>query len=170
MDAPLIGKRVTLADLKARSELNGLVADVLAFSEENSRYTVKLVRSEEQLALRSANLTVVQPKPHDGGARFMLGTRVTVNGLASKPELNGFSGTVTEYNEEKDRYGIQIDNQVKPMLLRGDNLRSVKDDWTPEWRTKEAQADIDQGLADHVAKEWESAKQGPFGGSGPGGI
>ena len=163
MDAPLNGHRVTLTDLKARPELNGRSADVLGFNEATGRYTVKLLQSEEQLALRAANLTVVQRKGHDGGEKFELGVRCTVRGLQSKPELNGRSGVVIEWNEEKGRYGVQIDNIVAPMLLRGDNLVPVKSDWTPSWRSEFAQKEIDKGMREHVEKEWEKAKAGPFG-------
>ena len=171
MDAPLNGKRVTLSGLKARPDLNGLTADVLSFNEASGRYTVSMVNSQEQLALKAANLSVVVTRSHDGGARFQIGVRITVKGLTSKPELNGHSGTITEWNEEKGRYGVQMDNVANPLsghsapalLLRGDNLQLVKAEWKPEWRTPEGQAAIDQGFAEHVAQEWEKAKKGPFG-------
>ena len=171
MDAPLNGKRVTLLGLKARPDLNGLVADVLSFNEESGRYTVSLVQSQEQLALKAGNLSVVVTKSNDGGAQFQIGVRITVKCLTSKPELNGHSGTITEWNEEKGRYGVQMDNVTDPLkghsapalLLRGDNLQLVKAEWKPEWRSLEGQAAIEQGFKEHVAEEWEKAKKGPFG-------
>ncbi|KAL1529042.1 hypothetical protein AB1Y20_000005 [Prymnesium parvum] len=166
MEAPLCGRRVTLAALKARPELNGLKAEVLSFDESSGRYTVRLQGSGEQLAVRAANLRAAGGGAASGS--FAPGERVTIKGLTAKAELNGHSGTVTEWHEESGRYAVQVDNVVKPLLLRGDNLKLVKaEGWAPAWRTPEGQAAIDQALHEHVQQEWEKTKNsfgGMFGG------
>ena len=39
----------------------------------------------------------------------LVGKRVVVDGLASKPELNGSKGTATSFDDAKGRYNIQMD-------------------------------------------------------------
>ena len=39
----------------------------------------------------------------------LVGKRVVVEGLASKPELNGSKGTATSFDDAKGRYNVKMD-------------------------------------------------------------
>lgn len=164
MSAPLVGKKVRIHELKSRPQLNGTLASVLDFNEETSRYTVKL-HNEELLALRSTNLVPVRPSAVDEAIerKYPQGTRVRIVGLKGRAELNGHSGTVVSWDTEKGRLGVQVDGVTKPVALLPENIELVKNDWKPSWRTPEGEAAIKEAFDEHVAKEWEKAKAGPFG-------
>jgi hypothetical protein len=169
MSAPLIGKRVRISELKSRPDLNGTLADVLFFNEESSRYTVRL-HTDEQIALRSTNLVTVRAAHIDEATEltYPQGTRVKVRGLQGRAELNGQSGMVVSWDAEKGRLGVQVDGVVKPLALLAENVELLSNEWKPDWRTAAGEAAIKEAEAEHIAKEWENAKGGPFGNMGGG--
>ena len=62
------------------------------------------------------------------GAMFKRGDRVTIDGLSSRPDLNGKGGRITGFSQEKGRYGVLIDGSEgeAPMLLKPGNLTEAK--------------------------------------------
>jgi hypothetical protein len=50
----------------------------------------------------------------------LLGSRVVINGLVAKPELNGCTGTAVSFDDEKGRYSVELDDtsfMIKPCNL-----------------------------------------------------
>ena len=80
------GSTVELTGLKSRPELNGTVGTVVAGPDpETGRFQVKCDQDGETRALKPANLTPT----------CTTGSEVVVDGLKSKPELNGTRGTIS---------------------------------------------------------------------------
>lgn len=50
------------------------------------------------------------------------GKIVVVNGLTSRPELNGRTGRVMSWNAAKDRYGVQFEPQAQPLSIKTERL------------------------------------------------
>ena len=46
----------------------------------------------------------------------LLGSRVAINGLVAKPELNGRTGTVVSFNDDKGRYCVELDDNSSFMI------------------------------------------------------
>lgn len=59
------------------------------------------------------------------------GDRVRIDGLVSKPEINGRLGLVQAYDSSKARYAVLVDGVAKPMLLKQANLTVEEDDDAP---------------------------------------
>lgn len=174
--APLIGKRVTISGLLSRPAMNGRVGVVDGFNEATGRYNV--VVGDETLALKPS---AVAEEMVVTGPTFEPRTKVTIRGLNAKPELNGSTGTVLHYDEEKGRYAVQVDvmgemaarvgqsGNLKSMMLRGVNLEPIRpagvaahrEKWTPEMHDPE----VDDHIRDEFAK-YHAAKnaEGPMGG------
>ena len=55
------GTAVLVEGLKARPDLNGKPAVVVAFAAERERYQVKMTATEEELYLRPANVSAAAP-------------------------------------------------------------------------------------------------------------
>ena len=67
----------------------------------------------------------------DAEAKFSysIGSKVTIQGIKSKPEYNGLKGTVKSFNEEKGRFLVEIEggqgfNEVKQLNVLQCNLKS----------------------------------------------
>ena len=134
----------------ARPDLNGQTGEATAFSSSNGRYTVSLPGGE-QIALRATNLAISRANDKDRDA-FSGGTRVKLKGLSAKPELNGCGATVVEWDEEKERFVIELDGSLKRMLLRASNLElDRRERWAPEMHSeanlKHTQAEEQRYLA-----------------------
>ena len=52
----------------------------------------------------------------------LVGSRVLVSGLKSRPELNDKAATVIQWHAAKGRYAVRIDGVDEPLLLKLDNL------------------------------------------------
>lgn len=55
----------------------------------------------------------------------LLGKRVTISGLVSKPEVNGARGVAYEFSEAKGRYAVRLEAGGAPMLLKPANLEQL---------------------------------------------
>ena len=55
----------------------------------------------------------------------LLGRRVCLHGLVSRPELNGKSGVAARYDEAKGRYEVQLDGEAATVLLRASSLQPL---------------------------------------------
>ena len=77
--------------------------------------------AEERPVLKE---TAFSPLPRkQQAAPLLLGVRVVINGLVSKPELNGAIGLAKTFDEKKQRYGVKVDGVAGNLLaLRPENL------------------------------------------------
>lgn len=59
---------------------------------------------------------------------FAVGTWVRVVGLQAKPELNGVTGVLESFLEEKDRWAVKLNQQgAGTKLLKASNLSKMSD-------------------------------------------
>ena len=53
------------------------------------------------------------------------GGQVILHGLSARADLNGASGVLKKYDEEKGRWNVAVDGQAKKLALKAENLRAV---------------------------------------------
>jgi len=102
------GTPVIIHGLEKAKEHNGKVGRVLSFDEQRGRYEVEVDREAATvLSLRPQSLTQQ--------------TSVEVVGLESKPELNGRTGDVYNYDETAGRYLVLLQNPPAAVSLQRGN-------------------------------------------------
>ena len=75
-------------------------------------------------------------------------------------QMNGFGGTVVEWNDAKERFVVEIDGSMKHMLLRASNLeRDRRERWAPEMHTAANLAHIQAEQERYLN---EQAQENPF--------
>jgi hypothetical protein len=52
----------------------------------------------------------------------LLGSRVVINGLVAKPELNGRTGTAVSFDADKGRYSVELDDTSSSFMIKPCNL------------------------------------------------
>jgi hypothetical protein len=52
----------------------------------------------------------------------MVGSRVVINGLVAKPELNGRTGTALSFDDDKGRYSVALDDASSSLMIKSCNL------------------------------------------------
>ncbi len=52
----------------------------------------------------------------------LLGKKVVIKGLVTKPELNGRTGRVMKFDDEKGRYWIELDETSETFMIKSCNL------------------------------------------------
>lgn len=102
--------RVLVRGLAGAAQHNGKGGEITSFDDSSRRYTVEL-EDGDVVSIKGENL--LQPCVGE------------VTGMVSKPELNGRSGRVREYDEAKGRYHVEVQGQV--VSLKPDNLILPKD-------------------------------------------
>ena len=60
-------------------------------------------------------------------AQPLVGLRVKIDGLVSKPELNGTEGFADEFDDAKGRYNVRLDATGAVMALKPTNLTAAVD-------------------------------------------
>merc|ERR1711933_531486 len=94
--------RVCLVGLQNRPELNGCRGLVREFQATAQRWTVRLDSTGEVINVNPQNLSVLlapsaEPsKPKMSAHPMEVGTRVRLEGLQSRQDLNGCQGSLTE--------------------------------------------------------------------------
>jgi len=58
----------------------------------------------------------------------LVGRRVVVSGLTSKPELNGTKGTAASFDEDRGRYNVKLDSTGSFMALKPASLTAETSD------------------------------------------
>lgn len=126
------GTVVEVAGLKARPDLNGKVASVVAYAADRERYQVRMRDGGEELYLREVNLNAAsgatEPPPAaaeetaPAPAIMPPSTNVVVDGLKARPDLNGQRATVVSYAADRERYQIRIDAGGEELYLRPANV------------------------------------------------
>ena len=76
------------------------------------------VRAARQTSPASTALPTSQPRPPPP----LLGQRVVIHGLVSRPTLNGQCGTATAFDATADRYAVRIDGSGESLKVRAANL------------------------------------------------
>ena len=94
---------MVISGLKSTLVHNGKGATVVKYDAAAERYTVETLTGHI-LALKPTNLTQV------------VGVRVW--GLSGKPELNGATGKITQWNPHKARYEVQVPTLDKILSLK----------------------------------------------------
>mmetsp|Transcript_68598 Transcript_68598/g.127946 ORF Transcript_68598/g.127946 Transcript_68598/m.127946 type:complete len:362 (-) Transcript_68598:111-1196(-) len=93
---------VEVTGIESQPGLNGQTGEIIGYTEENGRYTVKLKvkmdNGRDVLGLSPSN--IILP----------VGTRCIVQGLNSKPELNEQMAKITEFDKSALRYTVQCQN------------------------------------------------------------
>ena len=75
--------------------------------------------------------------------------------------LNGCGATVVEWNDEKERFVIELDGSLQRMLLRAANLeRDRRERWAPEMHTAANLAHINAEQERYIAEQ--AANANPF--------
>jgi DnaJ family protein C protein 8 len=148
------GTAVLVEGLKARPDLNGKPAVVVAFAAERERYQVKMTATEEELYLRPANVSAAAPSgnaassgpppevplaeetpastdaaeprpPARPPTTLEPGTGVELSGLKSRPDLNGKRGRVVSYVPDRERYHVVVLGTNEETYLRAANLEAT---------------------------------------------
>jgi ankyrin repeat protein len=52
----------------------------------------------------------------------LLGSRVVINGIVAKPELNGCTGTAVSFDDDKGRYSVELDETSTSFMIKSCNL------------------------------------------------
>jgi hypothetical protein len=122
------GSRVRVDGLVSKPEMNGRTGVICGiFNAHTGRWTVELddddgSSSRTQIAIRPCNLKVTPnapipqlPEVHSSSkpitAELREGSRVRVDGLVSKPEMNGRTGVICGiFNAHTGRWTVELDD------------------------------------------------------------
>jgi hypothetical protein len=52
----------------------------------------------------------------------LFGSRVVINGLVGKPDLNGHTITVLNFDDDKGRYSVELDGTSSSLMIKPCNL------------------------------------------------
>ena len=74
---------------------------------------------------------------------------MVVDGLVAKPELNGRTGTVLGFDNEKGRYSVELDGTSGSFMIKSSNLRLHPG----REQTKKQQEDADRGMTENRQKD-----------------
>lgn len=88
--------KVSLHDITSQPELNGKKGTILAWSSSKERYNILVSNPSKVVSLRPANVKLDN------------GTVAQIQGLKSKPELNGKFGTIKEWIPNSNKYDVQL--------------------------------------------------------------
>ena len=102
------GTVVSLKGLRNRPEKNGDRGVVQQYNTQNGRYIVQLEDSDETMAVKPSNL--------------LQHVHVRLQGIESKPELNGKTGTIIAWNPSAERYSIYVMALSKAVSLKPANV------------------------------------------------
>lgn len=118
----ILGQTVRLKNIEKKPELNGKCGVCIGYHKEQDRYRVRIILGgvETDLALRQNCISILKPK--------LLNSMVKVNGLESRPELNGRYAMVDEFLRENERYRVFIPGKpgtAQVLALKSTNLEAV---------------------------------------------
>ena len=87
---------VTIHDIQSQPELNGKTGTVITWCPEKERYSIYVASLKKVVSLKPGNVVL------------QTGVVARLNGLSSKPELNGKWGTIKDWNREGNKYDVQL--------------------------------------------------------------
>jgi ankyrin repeat protein len=112
-------ERVRITGLVSRPDINETHGVVLFFSPTSGRYGVELSGDHGCLALRPANLELLDPF-----TTGLVGKKVVLTGL-SRPDLNGCTGAVLSFSADRGRVQVAIGRGRDPILVKPANVQPV---------------------------------------------
>lgn len=87
---------VTVHDIQSQPELNGKTGTVITWCPNKERYNIYVSSLKKVVSLKPGNVVLET------------GIVARVNGLESRPELNGEWGTIKSWNKESNKYDVQL--------------------------------------------------------------
>jgi hypothetical protein len=102
--------------------------------------------------------------------RFEPNTRVEVNGLTARPDLNGKSATVVKYVADRGRYHVKVDKGAEETYLRPANVSTKKVARLRKQAERMATAATALTEAEHAMHEALRGGGGAEAGEGVGGV
>jgi len=159
------GAQVRIEGLQSRPELNDKLAEVLGFDKAEGRWHVRLEDGTERLLL-ARNVMPLGPAAEaeipaaatageiapsgdaevSGETHFEAGARVLVQGLKSRPEVNGLYGYLHEFNADAGRWEVVMEDG-SGLSLRPANL--ILSPESPS--SSEAEGNMDEDTIIHEA-------------------
>mmetsp|Transcript_8479 Transcript_8479/g.18478 ORF Transcript_8479/g.18478 Transcript_8479/m.18478 type:complete len:331 (-) Transcript_8479:53-1045(-) len=103
---------VELVGIESMPELNGQTADIVNYTEEHNRYTLRLKTKMEN----GRDVVGLQP----GNVILRRGTRVVVSGLSNE-QFNGQMAQIVEVHPDVSRYTVHCENG-KQIKIKYDNV------------------------------------------------
>lgn len=120
----LVGRRVQICGLRARTDLNGLSGTVDSWDESERRWKVRM-DDESCKLLKVENLEVLREEP-----ALSAGSRIRVHSIQARPELNGQRGSLVSFDPQEERWRVLLDDGAR-ILLRAANLECLEHEETP---------------------------------------
>lgn len=100
---------VTIHDIQSQPELNGKKGTVITWCPKKGRYNIYVASLKKVVSLKPGNVVLET------------GVVARVNGLSSKPELNGKWGTIKDWIRESNKYDVQLSgNQI--IRVKSENM------------------------------------------------
>ncbi|KAL7549979.1 hypothetical protein ACHAWF_013236 [Thalassiosira exigua] len=102
---------VTIHDIQSQQELNGQTGTVITWCPNKGRYNIYVSSLKKVVGLKPGNVVLET------------GVVARVNGLESRPELNGKWGTIKQWIKDSNKYDVQLSGsqiirvKVENMLL-----------------------------------------------------
>eukprot|EP00584_Thalassiosira_punctigera_P025756 CAMPEP_0172560200 /NCGR_PEP_ID=MMETSP1067-20121228/87517_1 /TAXON_ID=265564 ORGANISM="Thalassiosira punctigera, Strain Tpunct2005C2" /NCGR_SAMPLE_ID=MMETSP1067 /ASSEMBLY_ACC=CAM_ASM_000444 /LENGTH=364 /DNA_ID=CAMNT_0013349945 /DNA_START=95 /DNA_END=1189 /DNA_ORIENTATION=+ len=87
---------VTIHDIQSQPELNGQTGTVITWFPTKGRYNIYVASMKKVVSLKPGNVVLET------------GIVARVNGLESRPELNGKWGTIKEWIRDSNKYNVQL--------------------------------------------------------------
>lgn len=87
---------VTIHDIQSQPELNGKTGTVITWCPTKERYNIYVASLKKVVSLKPGNVVLEK------------GIVARVNGLGSRPELNGKWGTIKEWIKDSNKYDVQL--------------------------------------------------------------
>ena len=101
----------------------------IAAAKGHAAATKELLAARCNVDLQSySDFTALQPAERQGHDEIatlirnkrqetpLLGSRVAINGLVARPELNGRTGTAVSFDDDKGRYSVELDDTSSVMI------------------------------------------------------
>lgn len=103
------GTPVLMKGLVSAVELNGTYGTVVGYDVQSNRYQVRCLEEENLLSLRYENIQ-------------QLVRRVKLVGVQSRPELNGVTGDLVDFNTQKNRAEVRVPRSRAVISFKPDSV------------------------------------------------
>jgi len=87
---------VKIHDIQSQRELNGRTGTVITWCSDKERYNIYVASLKKVVSLKPANVVLET------------GVVARVNGVESRPELNGVWGTIKDWIQDSNKYDVQL--------------------------------------------------------------
>lgn len=100
---------VTVHDIQSQPELNGKTGTVITWCPTKERYNIYVASLKKFVSIRPGNVVLET------------GVAARVNGLESRPELNGKWGTIKDWVKDSNKYDVQLSGS-QIIRLKSENM------------------------------------------------